>query len=170
MKYDRGSHLSPERITLSLVDENDLDRHERDHLVHCAECSEARRHLAGRLENLSNQAARFTPVTPFKVKLPASEASYGTPWTLRFYGGLVAAAICLVLVVTLSWPHLFTHNPRPYGNVNLTAESAADEKLMNEVKNLSNNSLPESLQGIVPDPGYRDDEDEFQGFVVPGDA
>jgi hypothetical protein len=167
---EKDRHLDEQRIILSLVDENDLNPLEREHLKVCSHCLASRDLLATQLHGLSREASRWTPSPRRKAVLPASDTERGTAWTGRWYVGLATAAACAALIIALSWPHLFTGNVRPYGDVTLASETAADTRLMAEAGNLEDNSLPESLQAFVPDYGFPDDDDDFQGFVVPGDA
>ena len=170
MKGDRNSHLDEQRIIISLIDENDLNPSEREHLKACPLCSASRDRLTTQLHGLSREVTRWTPSSRRKVVLPASETERGRGWIGRWYVGLAAATACLALIVALSWPHLFTGSLRPFGEVTITAETAADAKLLAEASDLEDNSLPASFQDIVPDIGSPDDDGDFEEFMVPGDA
>jgi hypothetical protein len=84
--------------------------------------------------------------------------------------GLAAAAACLVLIITLTVPHLFTGNLQPYGKLNLAAEMEADEMFIATTEDIEENCLPASLQEIVPDTDSTDDNDDFLDFVAPVEA
>jgi hypothetical protein len=171
MNNNRNEHLDEQRIIASIVDENDLAAQEREHLKDCPICSASRRQLAVQLHGLSEEAMRYTPDPRRRVALPATEVLGGIGWKGRWYAGLAtAAAACLVLVITLSLPHLFTGNLHPYGKLNLATEMAADEMLIAAAKDIEENGLPASLQGIVPDTGPTDDNDDFPDFADPVDA
>jgi hypothetical protein len=113
---------------------------------------------------------RFTPDSRRRFTLPATEVFRGSGWNNRWYAGLAAAVACLVFVITLTLPHLFTGNLHPYGKLNLAAEMAADEILIATTDVIVENGLPASLQEIVPDTGSTDDNDDFLDFVAPVDA
>jgi hypothetical protein len=170
MNNNRSAHLDVQRIIASLVDENDLAAQEREHLKGCPICSASLRHLAAQLHGLSEEAMRFTPAPRRRVTLPDAEVLRGIGWKGRWYAGLAATAACLVLIITLTLPHLFTGNLHPYGKLNLTAETAADEMLITTTKDIAENGLPASLQDIVPDTGTADDNDDFLDFAAPVDA
>ena len=170
MNNNRSAHLDVQRIIASLVDENDLAAQEREHLKVCPICSASRRHLAAQLHGLSEEAIRWTPSPRRKVALPEAGVLRGSGWKGRWYAGLATAAACLVLIITLTLPHLFTGNLQPYGKLNLAAEMAADEMLIAATKDIEENCLPASLQEIVPDTGSTDDYDDFLDLVAPVDA
>lgn len=170
MNNNRSTHLDVQRIIASLIDENDLAQEEREHLKVCPICSASCRHLAAKLGCLSEEAMRFTPAPRRRVTLPSIEVLPGRGWKGRWYAELAAAAACLVFIITLSLPHLFTHNLLPYGKLNLAAETAADEMLITTTKEIEENCLPVSLQEIVPDTGPADDNDDVLDFAAPVDA
>jgi hypothetical protein len=160
MKEDLRGHLGGERIVIAVIDENDLTPAEKHHVKTCPICSGAKQTLATQLLRLSEATKRYTPDQQRKVILPAEKEAIGKGWISRWNMGLVAAAACLVLIIAISLPHLFTGGSLPYGNVNLVAETAADAKLMAEVKDLEESALPGSLQNVAPDPGAGIDSDE----------
>lgn len=170
MNNNRSAHLDEQRIIASLVDENDLAAQEREHLKGCPICSASRHHLAAQLGCLSEDAIRWTPAPRRRFALPDAEVLRGRSWAGRWYAGLATAAACLMLLITLILPHLFTGNLQPYGKLNLAAEMAADEMLIAATKDIEENGLPASLQEIVPDTGSTDDIDDFLDFVAPVDA
>jgi hypothetical protein len=168
MNNNQSAHLDIQRIIASLVDENDLAAQEREHLKVCPVCSASRHHLAAQLDCLSEEAMRFTPDPRRRFTLPEAEVRSG--WKGRWYAGLATAAACLVLIITLTLPHLFTGNLQPYGKLNLAAEMEADEMFLATTEDIEENCLPVSLQEIVPDTGPTDDNDDFLDFVAPVDA
>jgi hypothetical protein len=170
MKNNPSAHLDVQRIIASLVDESDLGAQEREHLKVCPICSASRNHLALQLHGLSEEAIRWMPEPRRRFTLPAIEVFRGSGWKGRWYAGLATAAACLVIVITLTLPHLFTGNKQPYGELNLAAEMAADEMLIAATKDIEENCLPASLQEIVPETGSTDDNDDFLDFVAPVDA
>ncbi len=170
MNNNRNVHLDEQRIIASLVDENDLAAQEREHLKVCPICSASRHHLAAELHGLSEAAMRSTPEPRRRFALPEAEVLRGSGWAGRWYVGLATAAACLVLVITLTVPHLFTGNLQPYGKLNLADETAADEMLIAATEDIEENGLPASLQEIVPDTGSTDDNDDFLDFAAPVDA
>jgi hypothetical protein len=171
MNNNPNAHLDVQRIIASFVDENDLTQLEREHLKDCPICSASHRRLAEQLQGLSEEAMRFTPEPRRRVALPETEVPESI-WRLRWYTGLVsAAAACLVLIITLSSLHLFTGSVHPYGKLSLAAETAADEMFIATTKDIEENSLPASIQEIVPDTGALDDnDDDFLDFAAPAEA
>jgi hypothetical protein len=170
MSNNRNAHLDIKRIIASLVDESDLAAQEREHLKDCPICSASRNHLAAQLHGLSEEAMRSTPAPRKRFAMPEVEVIRGRGWAGRWYVGLATAAACLVLVVTLALPHLFTGNPQPYGKLNLAAEMEADEMFIATTEDIEEDSLPVSLQEIVPDTSSMDDNDDFLDFAAPVDA
>jgi hypothetical protein len=170
MNNNRNVHLDEQRIIASLVDENDLAAQEREHLKACPICSASRHHLAAELHGLSGMAMRSTPEPRRRFALPEAEIIRDRSWAGRWYVGLSTAAACLVLVITLTVPHLFTGNQQPYGKLNLAAEMDADEMFIAATDDIEENSLPASMQEIVPDMGSTDDNDDFLDFAAPVDA
>ncbi len=75
-----------------------------------------------------------------------------------------------MLVIALTVPHLFTGNLQPYGKLDLAAEMEADEMFIATTEDIEDNSLPASMQEIVPDTGSTDDNDDFLDFASPVDA
>jgi hypothetical protein len=170
MNNNRSAHLDIQRIIASLVDESDLAAQEREHLKVCPICSASRNHLAAQLHGLSEEVIKWTPDPRKRVILPATEVFRGSSWKGRWYAGLAAATACLLLIVTLTLPNLFTGNLQPYGKLNFADEMAADEMLIAATEDIEENSLPDSLQEIVPDTGSMDDNDDFLDFAAPVDA
>jgi hypothetical protein len=170
MNDRKDSHLHEKRIIVSLIDMSDLDLSEREHLKSCPVCSASRLSIAARLDGLSAGAIRWTPEPRRRVTLGEAEVLRGRAWAGSWYVGLAAAAACLVLIITLTVPHLFTGNQQPYGKLNLAAEMAADEMFIATTEDIEENCLPASLQEIVPDTGSTDDNDDFLDFASPVDA
>ena len=170
MNDDQNVHLDEQRIIAALVDENDLAAQEREHLKVCPICSASRDQLSAQLHGLSDAAMRYTPEPRRRFALPEAEVLRGRSWAGRWYVGLAAAAACLVLVITLTLPHLFTGNLQPYGKLNLADETAADEMLIAATQDIEEDGLPASLQGIIPDTDPADDNDDFLDFAAPLDA
>jgi hypothetical protein len=161
MRRDKNVHLDPQRITMSLIDEQDLTMHERDHLEHCPECCEARRLLAGRLDSLSEQALRFTPVSRMKVRLPALEPVKPSTWLIRWPTGAVAALASLALVSALVLPQFFTRTI-PHGTrVDIAREMAQDERFIAEVRQLEENPFASAYAEILPSSDSTMDDDAF---------
>jgi hypothetical protein len=170
MNNNRSAHLDVQRIIASLVDENDLAEQEKEHLKVCPICSASRHHLAAQLDGLSEEAIRWTPEPRRRVTLGEAEVLRGRGWAGRWYVGLATAAACLVLIITLTVPHLFTGNLQPYGKLNLAAEMEADEMFIATTEDIEENCLPASLREILPDTGSTDDNDDFLDFVAPVEA
>ncbi len=168
MKNNNGSHLSEKRIIESLIDMNDLDLSEQGHLKDCPVCSAARDSLQARLDGLSREAARWTPTPGRRFALPAREIQKTIPWARRWYVGLATAAAGLALIITFAWPYWNAVNIHPYGKLDLARETAADETFMAATRDLVENSLPASLQGVVPDTGSADDNyGDYLDFFAP---
>lgn len=168
MKNSHGAHLEEQRIMVSLIDTDDLTPAERDHLANCTACSAFRHRLAAQLDGLADAAVRHTPDRRRRVTLPALEDAPGRGWT-GWYVGLAATAAGVALLVVLLWPHLYSGSLRPYGDVSLAAETAADAKLMAEVDDIAEGKLSGPYRNIVPDPGV-DEGGDFLDFVAPLDT
>jgi hypothetical protein len=161
MRRDEDMHLDSQRISVSLVDMNDLTQPERDHLEHCMECSEERRLLAGRLDSLSEQAARFTPVSELKIKLPASETVKPSTWHIRWPLGAVAALASVALVIALVLPLFFPGTAQHGTQTSLKAQMAKEEMIMAEVQQIDDNSFAAAYAGILPSGASGMDDDAF---------
>ena len=161
MRHDKNVHLDPQRITMSLIDGQDLTMHERDHLEHCPECLEARRLLAGRLDSLSKQAVQFTPVSRMKVRIPALEPGKPSKWLIRWPTGALATLASLALVLALVLPRFFTP-ATPHGpGIDLAREKAQDERYIAEVRQLEENPLASAYAEILPSIDSTIDDDAF---------
>lgn len=169
MREDQNGHLGEDLIARAVIDEADLAPTERDHLENCPLCADSKQRLVRQLQGFSDAARRYTPYQQHKVILPAFEARTGTEWPGRWYLGFAGAAASLALILALLWPHLFTRGALPGTNVEIAREMAADAKLIADIQDLEEDSLPSSFREIAPNPGPIDDED-FLDFVVPVDT
>jgi len=171
MKNNNDSHLSEKRIVASLVDMADLDASEREHLKGCPVCQASRNSLSARLDGLSAEAARWTPTPRRRFALPEKEMMKAVPWAKRWYVGLATLAACLTLIITFTWPLWNSGNVNPYGKLNLTQETAADERFMAATRDMVDNSLPSSLQAIIPETDATDENnDDYLDFFAPEDV
>jgi len=171
MNNNYGNHLHEKRIIASLVDLNDLDHSEREHLKDCPVCLAARNEMAARLERLPSEALRWTPAPGRKFALPAVEEQKAGAWSGRWYVVLATASVCLALIVMFAWPNFKNGTLLPYGKLDLAQETAADEIFIAETRAIIENSLPSSMQEMVPDPGQAEDnDDDYLDFYAPEDA
>ena len=161
MRRNGNEHLDPERITVSLVDGNDLAPHERDHLEHCRECSEARMLLAGKLDALSEQAARFTPETNLKVHLPASEPASPTTWLIKWPVGAVAVLATVMLVIALTLPYYYPGKSLNSTKTSLARQMTLDEMVVSGIQQIDENPLVTAYAEILPSTSSMVGDDAF---------
>ncbi|HQJ10155.1 MAG TPA: hypothetical protein PLF54_14200, partial [Deltaproteobacteria bacterium] len=72
MSMDKD-HLSPEELSLSVVDEKGLAGQSRDHLKHCPVCQRGRQELVRQLDLVGKSARQYAPEPVRKIVLPVEE-------------------------------------------------------------------------------------------------
>jgi hypothetical protein len=169
MSTGDGTHLTPERITASLVDRDDLLPRERDHLEHCTECSRAREILSRQLQALSDNAGRFTPASGMKVRLPAYEPARNRGRVFKWSMGIAATAASAALVLALLLPQFFPAQSPRTTEAGLAGQLAQDEQLTAEVQQLADNPLSAAYAEILPYSDSDTDDDSFD-ITLPGET
>lgn len=169
MSNENKSHLDPERIIASFVDDRGLSPQEREHLSGCPACTAARERLASQLTGLAEQAGRHTPESFRRVVLPAEQPANPLAWIMRWSMGVAAAAATVAIVAALLLGRLFPGGVGETDQLKLAQETVRDATLLAEVRALENDPLPGAYAEIIPDPGVSLDE-EFFDFLIPLEA
>lgn len=162
MKPDNKSHLHEELITRAVIDEQDLDDSDRQHLMTCRTCSEKVRQIKDELQELSEngllavEPARKAVILPREKPAAASNASSWLPT----FG--VAAMACLVLFFYFLGMESMSPRLTPYQSADALVE---DEYLMEEISEMVEYPLSETLYEITGDNEVFDDD--FFQFMVP---
>jgi hypothetical protein len=169
MKKDTQGHLAENRILTAFIDRADLSPAEREHLEHCAACGNAVQALAGQLRRVSDEARRHTPESRVKVSLPEREERTWFDLTRKWIAAPALAAACMALLIIFLQPGPFA--TRPYGNVSLAEEAAADALFMAEINDIQNGGLSASLGEVeaVSVLGL-DADDDFPDDLIPIDT
>lgn len=156
---EKRTHLNDDQFVVSLVDENDLSKDAREHLLACPVCQEKRRALALDLDHIGGLARDLAPL-PQKQPMPALREHR------RFYFRLPAfsAAIAVALLVFCLW------------NIDLRTDSSNQvTKQLSVEEEMSPGLLDDILEASVVPPIYVDIagastsyfDDDFVEFVVP---
>lgn len=167
MKKDTQGHLDESRILKAFIDRADLSPSEREHLDHCDACERSIRALAGQLRRIGDEARKHTPASRVQVSLPAMEATTWLGPAGKWIAGPALAAACIALLVVFFQPGLFT-TPRPFGNVSLAAEAAADALLMAEIDDIQQGGVAFSMGDAAAEPaatGFDEDENFFDDLI-----
>ncbi len=158
-------HLSPEEVSLSVVDEEGLAGRSRDHLKHCPVCRRERQELVRRLDLVGKSARQYAPEPVRKIVLPAEEEQR-KGWSLSWGFTLKLAAAAALVVLTVSWLVHFRYSPGMDQDL-IAREMMQDEKLMTEISMLEDNSLPASCREISSEGTPDVSDEDIYDFVVP---
>ncbi len=164
MSMDRD-HLSPEELSLSVVDEEGLGGQSRGHLERCPVCRKKRQELVQQLDLVGRSARQYAPDPVRKIILPVEEEErkgWGLSWGLT----LKLATVAALLVLTVSWLVQFRYSPEIDQNL-IAREMVQDEKLMIEISMLEEDSLPASYREILPEGASDVSDEDIYDFVVP---
>ena len=162
MKSDNKIHLSEELITRAVIDEQDLGETERQHLMTCRICNDKVRQVKGELQELGENALLAVEPSRKAVILPREEpvAERNKSSWLPTFG--VAAMACLVLFFYFLGMESMSPRLIPYQSADALVE---DEYLMEEISEMVENPLSETLYEITGDNEVFDDD--FFQFMVP---
>jgi hypothetical protein len=156
---DKTPHLSEDQILLSLVDENDLSDHMKNHLLSCSVCQDKKGVLASDLERLGRMAKDFTPL-PRKKPVLSSPKSHLFGFRLPVY----AAGLAMVLIIAFLWGQAYFTAPSKEMRAQSSSEMKAGLYLIDDI--LEESALPEYYLDIaVASYSYLDDE--FLEFIAP---
>lgn len=168
MSRDLKDHIGKERILTAFIDRADLSPSEREHLQHCPACEYEIQALDGQLRRLSDEARRYTPEMKVKIALPEPETHTWWGWAGKWIGAPVLAAACVALILVFFQPQLVS-NPRPYGDVSLAVEKAADARLMAEISDIEEGVVSTPVDDATPTPIINADED-YLDDIIPDDV
>lgn len=162
MKSQNEIHLNEKLISLAVIDEEVLDRDERQHLMTCLICNTKVKQIKDELQQFGENVYSAVPPSKKNVILPVEElapASHKSSWLPTF-----GAAAMAGLVLFFYFLGMESMSPRLtlYQSADVLME---DEFLMEEISEMVENPLSESLYEITGNNGGFD-EDFFE-FMVP---
>lgn len=156
---EKPTHLNDDQLVVSIVDENDLPREAREHLLACPSCQEKREALVLELDHLGGLARDLTPLPQRKPMAARREQR-------RFYFRLPAfsAAVAVAFLALCLWNiNLRTDSPNPV-TTQLPIEAEMAPVLLDDILEVS--VVPAIYMDIAgASTSYFDDE--FVEFVVP---
>lgn len=133
-----GTHLDHQALAALAAGEAPGDE-AAAHLAICPHCRAELDHLVGVLTRLSQLAARHGPDPIRPLRLPADPAPSARRLRPAFVGLAAVAAVAAGLLLT------FVRNPAPQ------PEIGRDSAFMEEIRALSEDSLPVFYQELMPD-------------------
>ncbi len=160
------THLDEDQLLQAVVDERDLPASVQDHLAACPLCRGEKERFEQSLARFGHVAERFTPAPGRRVKLPFSESTRRPSSWYWIWRGALAAGVAVAAVMILVYGSITVKTTRETTLASLTQEMWADDRLMTEISELSENALPVFCLDISgeSDPGLNE---EFIDFVVP---
>ena len=162
MKPQNQAHLQEEQIIRAVIDEQELDGADRQHILKCRVCREKIAWFKDKLEELGENAVLAVPPLKKNITLPSEEltpASNKSGW-LPTFG--VAAMACLALFFYFLGMESMEPGLTPYQGAELLLE---DEYLMEEIFEMVENPLSDTLYEITGDSeGF---DEDFLQFIVP---
>jgi len=161
MKSDNKIHLDEELITRAIIDEQDLGETERQHLMTCGICNKKVMQIKDELQVLGENALLAVEPSKKNIVLPREKpaAANKSSW-LPTFG--VAAMAGLVLFFYFLGMESMSPRLTTYQSADALVE---DEYLMQEISEMVENPLPETLYEITGDAEVIDDD--FFQFMVP---
>lgn len=162
MKSQGKIHLNEELISLAVIDEQELGREEQQHLMTCRICNTKVKQIKDELLEFGENVLLAVPPSKKNVIMPLEEpapASHKSSWLPTF--GVTAMAGLVLFFYFLGMESM---SPRltPHQSAKVLME---DEHLMEQISEMVENPLPETVYEITGDNGGFD-EDFFQ-FMVP---
>jgi hypothetical protein len=162
MKLKNNAHLNEELISRAVIDAQELDGEERQHLLTCGVCSAKVEQIKNELQEFGESIFSAVPPPKKNVILPlegSAPADHKPNWLPTF--GVTAMAGLALFFYFLGMESM-APKMSPYQSTEMVLE---DEYLMQEISEMVENPLPETLYEISGDTGDFD-EDFFQ-FMVP---
>lgn len=164
MKKRFEKHLDEDQLLKALVDEQGLPHEFRMHLDHCQLCKGQLGSLQETLETFGRKAEEHVPAATRKIHLEDKGYKTTGAWNLFRLPSYGAAAVITVALLIFLWPQ-----PDHLSEVEQfvsQGDFVEDERLMQEISELIENSLPEDFSDITSDMTIGFDDD-FLEFVVP---
>jgi len=163
MKSHNNTHLNEEKITRAVIDEQELDRADRQHLAACLICHKKVTQIKDELQELGDNALWAVEPLRKNVILPHEEpapASHKSSWLPTF--GVTAMAGLALFFYFLGMESMSPTRLTPYQSAEVLME---DEYLMEEIFEMVENPLSETLYEITGDnEGF---DEDFLQFMVP---
>ena len=161
--HHNESHLGENAILRAIIDDTDLSKRQRQHLLECSQCRAQKQQLENELDRLGQLAEQYAPETQRRVRVP--EQKVRTPFFSRGFAFSAAAAAALVIVV---WAAIWVRSPQQeQGRIgNLAQNMVEAERLMTEIDVLVENALPRVYLDIVGETNLNQDQDFFD-FLIP---
>ena len=158
---NKSDHLNENRYIIAVIDNNDLDQSEIDHLAACSACRAEKNRFEQELENLGRAAKDFAPLSKQKPALIFNKKSELRPLRPVFVTGFVLTLLTAVIL----WSTTQVFTPKHITSPNL-AETEADRHLMSEIEGLETLALSVSYWEVPSEVnGYMNDD--FINFIAP---
>lgn len=166
MNQEQQNHLNEEQIIRAVIDEADLSKPLREHLLRCDFCRAEKERFETQLSRLGGMAERLAPSPMQKVTLPVQEASWiSNPRTWYWRSLLGAASAAAMIIALVWWTTPSTISPKE-GKDQWTREMLKDEQLMTEIRFLEEHALPQIYFDISGE-SIPSISEEFMEFVIP---
>jgi predicted anti-sigma-YlaC factor YlaD len=161
---DVASHLSEDRITRIIADDDAMHVSERTHLAQCDACRKALSALGDDLEQLRRQAAQAAPTPKRRFVLPAAQSERRRISRRRWGWAAAGSVLSVALVTIVLW---VGGNNRLPGILPTTLPVAnLEDPAMIKAQTLAVNALPPAYLALSEslDGGY---DRGFIDFLIP---
>jgi hypothetical protein len=164
MRTYADKHLTEDRIIRAVIDEAQLLRHEKEHLVQCLVCRDEKTRLEQDLTALGDAASRLAPRPRRAVVLPETKGK-SPGWLTGHHSWALASVVCTVLVLFFLGWNFFVRLPQSR-LASVEEEIQKDGQFMAEINDLVENPLPQVYRDISGD-GYAEMDEDLMDFLVP---
>ena len=164
MSADVASHLSEDRITRIVADDDAMHVSERTHLAQCDSCRQALSALENDLERLRRQAVQATPLPERHFVLPAARSENHRISRRRWGWAAAGSVLSAALVAIVLW--VGDNNRLPGISPTTLPVANVEDPAMIKAQTLAVNALPPAYLALSEslDGGY---DRGFIDFLIP---
>jgi predicted anti-sigma-YlaC factor YlaD len=161
---DAASHLSENRITRIVADDDAMHASERAHLAQCDSCRQALSALENDLARLRRQAIKATPAPERHFVLPAARSERHRLSRRRWGWAAAGSVLSAVFVAIVLW--VGDNNRLPGISPTTLPVAAVEDPAMIKAQALAVNALPPAYLALSEslDGGY---DTGFIDFLIP---
>jgi predicted anti-sigma-YlaC factor YlaD len=161
---DAASHLSENRITRIVADDDAMHASERAHLAQCDACRQALSALENDLARLRRQAIKATPAPERHFVLPAARSERHRLSRRRWGWAAAGSVLSAVFVAIVLW--VGDNNRLPGISPTTLPVAAVEDPAMIKAQALAVNALPPAYLALSEslDGGY---DTGFIDFLIP---
>jgi predicted anti-sigma-YlaC factor YlaD len=161
---DAASHLSENRITRIVADDDAMHASERAHLAQCDSCRQALSVLENDLARLRRQAIKATPAPERHFVLPAARSERHRLSRRRWGWAAAGSVLSAVFVAIVLW--VGDNNRLPGISPTTLPVAAVEDPAMIKAQALAVNALPPAYLALSEslDGGY---DTGFIDFLIP---